>query len=55
MLPQTVAFDINKKQLSHIEINVVDKNGVPVFNADNEITVNIEGPATLLGLESGSA
>ncbi|MBD0286933.1 MAG: glycoside hydrolase family 2 protein [Flavisolibacter sp.] len=49
------SFDRNKKQLSHIEINVVDKNGVPVYPADNEVTVTVEGPARLLGLESGSA
>jgi hypothetical protein len=49
------SFDRNKKQLSHIEIDVVDKNGLPVYNADNEITVKVEGPAKLLGLESGSS
>ena len=39
----------------HIEITVVDKNGQPVYNSDNEIAINIEGSATLLGLESGSS
>lgn len=48
------SFDHNKKQLCHIEINVVDENGIFVCKADNEITVNIAGPAKLLGLESGS-
>ena len=48
------SFDKTKKQLSHIEITVVDKNGVPVHTADSEITVKVEGPATLMGLESGS-
>ena len=48
-------FDPNKKQLSHIEINVVDKNGVPVYNSDNGIAVKIEGAAKLLGLENGSS
>ncbi len=48
-------FSKNKKSLAHIEINVVDKNGNLVYNADNEITVSIEGPAILLGLESGSS
>jgi beta-galactosidase len=47
-------FEANKKQLAHIEIEIVDKDGVPVYNADNEITVNVKGPAKLLGLESGS-
>ena len=34
-------------------IKVVDKHGVPVYNADNEITVAINGAAKLLGLENG--
>lgn len=48
------SFDKTKKQVSHIEINVVDKNGVPVYLADNDVTVSVEGPAKLIGLESGS-
>ncbi|MES1218941.1 MAG: sugar-binding domain-containing protein [Bacteroidota bacterium] len=49
------ALQHSKKQLSHIEITVTDKNGNPVWKADNEITVSIEGPAILLGLESGNS
>lgn len=48
------SFDKTKKQLSHIEINILDKNGVPVYNTDREISVKVEGPAKLIGLESGS-
>jgi hypothetical protein len=48
------SFTQRKKDLAHIEISIVDKNGVPVYAAENEITVTVEGPATLLGLESGS-
>lgn len=47
-------FSLGKKQLAQIEINIVDKNGVPLYNADQEVTVTVEGPAVLLGLESGS-
>ena len=49
------ALQYNKKAMAHIEITVVDKNGNPVYNNDNEIIISIEGPARLLGLESGSA
>lgn len=49
------SFNKSQKQLAHIEINIVDKAGIPVFLADNEITVSIEGSAQLLGLESGSS
>lgn len=40
-------------EVTHVFINVVDENGVPVKLADNEITVNITGPAELIALESG--
>ncbi|ALI98864.1 hypothetical protein [Rufibacter tibetensis] len=37
-----------------MEINVVDKNGNLVYGADNEMTVTVEGPAQLIGMENGS-
>jgi len=40
--------------LSQLTIHIVDKNGLPVYTADNEVTVKIKGPAKLLGLENGS-
>lgn len=49
------SFDAAKKQLCHVQITIVDENGIPVAGADNEILVTIEGPARLLGLESGSS
>lgn len=39
--------------LVHVEVTVTDENGVPVYAADTEIHWTIEGPARLLGLESG--
>jgi hypothetical protein len=39
--------------LSHVVVQIVDEKGVPVYSADNEITVEVEGSAKLLGLESG--
>jgi beta-galactosidase/beta-glucuronidase len=47
------AFRSGTKELAHIEIDLKDKDGSTVYNGDNEITVMIEGPARLLGLESG--
>ncbi|MFT3933525.1 MAG: glycoside hydrolase family 2 TIM barrel-domain containing protein [Chitinophagaceae bacterium] len=49
------AFDKNKKQLTHLEISIIDKNGTIVYTAENEITIDIDGPAKLLGLENGSS
>jgi hypothetical protein len=36
-------------------MEVVDQDGNLVHGAGNEVTVHIEGPARLLGLESGDA
>ena len=50
-----LSFDPSKKQLVQIEIMVVDKSGIPVANADNEVMITIDGPAELIGMESGSS
>lgn len=39
--------------LAHITVTLVDEHGVPVWSDDHEVTWSIEGPARLLGLESG--
>jgi beta-galactosidase len=41
--------------LSQVVVQVVDQAGNPVYRAENEVTVTIDGKATLLGLESGSS
>jgi beta-galactosidase len=46
-------FHQGSKETAHIEIYVKDKNGNRVLEANNEITIDISGPAKLLGLESG--
>lgn len=38
--------------LAQIVVEVEDKNGFPVWTADNEITCRIEGPARLLAMEN---
>jgi beta-galactosidase len=43
-----------KTGLHHIIIQVVDKDGIIVPDAENEIAVAVHGNASLLGLESGS-
>ena len=47
------SFESNAK-VAHVEIKVVDRKGIRVYGADNNIKVNISVSATLLGLESGS-
>jgi beta-galactosidase len=41
------------KDISFIEISMVDNNGVLVADADEMVTVNVSGEATLVGLDSG--
>lgn len=40
--------------VTQVLIQIVDQNNVPVMLSDNEISCEINGSATLLGLESGS-
>lgn len=40
--------------LAQIYVQVVDEDGMPVMISDNEVTCEIEGPATLLGLEASN-
>jgi beta-galactosidase len=58
-----VAFQINanKKTLLadnedvvRFEVTLVDKNGVVDPGAVNEVTVNVSGPTTLIGIDNGS-
>lgn len=42
-----------EKDMTHVVIQIVDQNGIPVLLSDNEITCIIKGPLKLLGLESG--
>ncbi len=42
------------KDLVHINIQIVDEKGIPVIQADDEVTFTVTGPARLLGLESAN-
>ncbi|THU39293.1 DUF4982 domain-containing protein [Niastella caeni] len=41
--------------VQQLEVLLVDEKGQYVYDADNDITVSITGPATLLGLENSDA
>lgn len=43
-----------KGDVAQLELTVLDKNGIPVFLSDNEITCKVSGPARLTGLENGN-
>jgi hypothetical protein len=42
------------KDLAHIVLQIVDEKGLPVMISDDEITVEIQGPVRLLGLEASN-
>jgi beta-galactosidase len=44
----------NKEDIVALEICIVDENGVPVPDATNEISVEITGPAKLIGIDNGN-
>lgn len=43
----------NRADLAHVAVQVLDAQGVLVYRADTPITWRVEGPARLLGIESG--
>ncbi|WP_194767046.1 sugar-binding domain-containing protein [Tamlana sp. I1] len=43
----------NQKDVAHLELSVVDKNGVEVPDANNLFNFKIEGPGKLIGVENG--
>ncbi len=45
----------NGRDVAHIEVRIVDSNGVRVEDARHEITCVTKGPARLIGMESGDA
>jgi hypothetical protein len=46
-------FRLGNKELAHVEMMLHDQRGNMIYDATNELTVAIDGPARLLGLESG--
>ncbi len=49
----TATLAADGMDLAHITLTVADADGVPVYDAAPEITWAVDGPARLLGLESG--
>jgi len=45
----------NGEDIAHIEVRIVDANGVRVEDAQHEVTCTVRGPARLIGMESGNA
>ena len=45
----------NGEDLVFLEISLIDKNGLPVSNANNRVTVSVTGQGRLLGLDNGDS
>jgi hypothetical protein len=54
VVEETVKELSKNKATARIVLRVVDQNGTPVMLSDDEITCSLQGPARLLGLESGN-
>lgn len=48
-----ISLKADAHSVAHIAIEVTDVSGIVVPAADNEVTINIDGPGKLIGLESG--
>lgn len=44
---------VGEKEIIHLDVTLVDADGNRITNDDREVIFEIEGPAILLGLESG--
>jgi hypothetical protein len=53
-VPDQINFLSSKRGICQVEVQIADQDGNPVYSAENDVSVNISGPAELLGLESGS-
>ncbi len=45
----------NGNDLAFLEISMADPDGRPVENADNRVTITVEGPADLIGTDNGDS
>ncbi|MCL6458445.1 MAG: DUF4982 domain-containing protein [Gorillibacterium sp.] len=60
--PEKLALSVDASELkadgqdiAHIEIQITDRSGRPVYLADNPIKLSIEGPGEIIGMENGDA
>lgn len=44
----------NKEDIAHIDVLIADKEGIPVYSANNRINCQVNGPIQLLGMEDAN-
>lgn len=51
LLSDTITLKANKQDVAHVEVQILDKNNTLVYDADNQIECEIEGPGEIIGIE----
>jgi len=51
LLSDTNTLKANKQDVAHVEVRILDKNNTLVYDADNQIDCEIEGPGEIIGIE----
>lgn len=49
--PDTIALKADKYDVAHVEVNILDADNYLVFDANNQINCEIEGPGEIIGME----
>ena len=55
LTPDKYTISADGKELVFVEISAIDKDGIPVENANNRVTISINGPGCLIGLDNGDS
>ncbi len=53
LVPDRQELSADGRDICHLEFQIVDGQGVRVPDATNEVTLTVDGPAELLGIENG--
>ncbi len=51
--PDVTKLTADGQDICHIAFEIVDEQGVCIYEADHELTFDIEGPAKIIGIENG--
>ena len=53
LLPDATQLRADGKDVSHVEFRIVDENGIRVPDAEPEVTFELTGPASIIGIGNG--
>ncbi len=51
--PDLATIPADGRSLSHIEVNAADAAGIPVYDANHEVTFEVSGPGRIIGVDTG--